>query len=252
MGAHNQAVYRLGGNSALTIAALYLVITSLYVVVGVAPSGAMSWLAYLGPDASIWWAIVILSAITDFLFLAVALAIYRALRGVSETALLVGSGLIAAFAIIDLAVTQMNFATLIDLSVQYATAAEVQRSALVAAATYSSAVIDSFMLGVYVLLVPGLGILVVSVVMLKAGFGRITAWLGIAAGLAGALAVIGPPFAPALDSAAIVAALLTTAWVVPVGRKLLKLANDRSVGVSRAPFEAAYPVGAQSRRTPFG
>lgn len=138
----------------------------------------------------------------------------------------------------------MNFASLIGLSVQYGAADEAQQTALVAAATYSSAVIDSFMLGVYVILVPGLGVLAVSAVMRKAGLGRITSWLGFAAGLAGVVAVIGALFLPALGQLSILAALLTTIWVVPVGRLLWRKGGRSSLETRSVRVEAALPAQA--------
>lgn len=244
MGANDNAVYRLGGISALAIAGLYVVITTLYMVVGLVPTGALEWLQYLGPDANVWWAIVILSAVTDFLFLPVALAVYRGLRGTSDVALLIGTGLIALFAIIDLAVTQMNFATLIGLSVQFGAASGAQQSALVVAATYPSAVIDSFMLGFYVILVPGLGSLAVSSVMRKAGLGRATSWVGIAAGAVAVVAVVGAPFVTALGQLAIPAALLTTIWVGLTGRWLWGKQRHADTAAGMVRMEAVVPARA--------
>jgi len=65
----------------------------------------------------------------------------------------------------------------IELSDELAAAAnEAQRAAVVAAASYTSAVQSSHLLPVYAILLPALGKLVIGFVMLKGGpFGRTTA-----------------------------------------------------------------------------
>jgi hypothetical protein len=220
-------LYRLGGISAIALGLSYLVITALYVAVGgAAPSGGGEvWFEYLAGQSATWWGIVGLSALTDFLFLPLAVALYVALGTVNRTGMLIGAGLVGLFAVLDLAVTQLNFGVLITLSDAYAAAAdETEGAALVAAANYPAAVLDSALWAVYVLLVPALGILAISLVMLRGGdFGRITATVGVLTGIGGVISVVGALFYEPLALMAIPTSILTTIWVFLVGYRLLRL-----------------------------
>jgi hypothetical protein len=220
-------LYRLGGISAIALGLSYLVITALYVAVGgAAPSGGGEvWFEYLAGQSTTWWGIVGLSALTDFLFLPLTAALYLALGTVSRTGMLIGAGLVGMFALLDLAITQLNFGVLITLSDAYAaTTNEAERAALVAAANYPAAVLDSALWAVYVLLVPGLGILAISLVMLRgADFGRITATVGVLTGIGGVVSVVGALFYEPLALMAIPTSILTTIWVFLVGYRLLRL-----------------------------
>lgn len=80
------------------------------------------------------------------------------------------------FVVLDLAVTWTNYAVLISLGSEYAQAVDdAGQAAVVAAATYPSAVLESGLLFVYNTLVLAVGILITGFVMLKGVFGRPTA-----------------------------------------------------------------------------
>jgi hypothetical protein len=219
-----RAVFRAAGIAALALALCYLAITAIYVVVGAVPSGeGEAWLTYLQGKEAPWWGIVGLSVLTDLLLLLIALALFLALRSVSWLAGAIGAGLLALFAILDLAVTWSNYASLISLSSTYAAATDPERAAAIAAAEYASSVLGSTLWAVYVILVPGLGILALSVPMLDGTFSRAAGWLGVATGVLAAVAVIGPFVWAPLGTVAILTSLLTTAWVLVVGVRLLRL-----------------------------
>jgi hypothetical protein len=63
-----------------------------------------------------------------------------------------------------------------------------------AAANYASTVLSSSLLGVYAILIPSLGILTISIVMLKGTFSKAAAYLGVVTGMLGVISVIGPLF----------------------------------------------------------
>jgi hypothetical protein len=142
----------------------------------------------------VWWGIAGLSILTDLLFVPIIAAPYLALRGLNRIVPLAGAALMGLFVIVDLAVTWPNFASLITLRADLdAAGAEANRAAIVAAATYPAAVLDSSLFAVYVLLVPALGIFAISWVMRGGGpFGRATAWTGLLTGSLGIVAVVGP------------------------------------------------------------
>ena len=108
--------------------------------------------------------------------------------------------------------TWPNYAALITLSGDFAVATGgAEQAAFVAAASYPASVLESSLFAFYVILVPALAILVIGLVMMQGSrFGRSTAWLGVATGVLGVIAVVGPIFASALDPAVIITAVLTT------------------------------------------
>ena len=216
-----KGLYRAGGISATVLGMSYIVITALYVLGGAPPSEAEAWLKRLSVRPTAWWTILGLSVLTDFLFVPVALAVYAALKEINRNAMLAGTGLLVSFAVLDLAVTWPNYSSLITLSGKYAALTnDAQRAAVVASASYPIAVLTSTLFGVYAILVPSVGILIVGLVMLKGPFGRLTAYAGVLSGVLGIVAVVGPFLVPGLGIAVVVASILTTVWVFLVGYRL--------------------------------
>jgi hypothetical protein len=128
-----------------------------------------------------------------------------------------------------LAITWTNYAALIILSGNYAAAAtDAQRAVFVEAATYPSAVLESSLLFVYNSLTLAIGILMTGFVMLKGIFSKGTAYLGLATGVLGIVAVVGSFFVSALGAMIILASVFTTVWLFFVGYRLYDLSQSRS------------------------
>ena len=68
-------IFRIGSVAAVLLAAGYIAIVPLFAAVGVPPSRALARLDYHATNASIWWAIVALSVLTDLLFVPVSIAL---------------------------------------------------------------------------------------------------------------------------------------------------------------------------------
>ncbi len=222
-----KSLYRVGGVSALVLGIGYVVIIALYVHVGAPPSGTEAWLTYLAGHRTTWWAIVGLSVLTDFLFLPVTLALYLALKGMNRSVMLLATTCVGLFVVVDLAVTWTNYAALITLSGNYTAATnDAQRAVIVAAAHYPSAVLQSSLVGVYVILVPSVGFLLTGLVMLKGIFSKGTAYLALIAGILGIVSVVGPILVSALSLTVIIASVFTTVWVLFVGYRLYRLGHQ--------------------------
>jgi hypothetical protein len=220
-------LYRAGGISALALGIGYIIIIALYVPMGAPPSGGEARLAYIAGNVTAWWAILGLSVLTDFLFVPVALSLYLALKGIDKNMMLLATAFVGLFIVLDLAITWTNYAALITFSGSYAALTnEAQRAAYVAAANYASVVLESSLTSVYIILVPGLGILMTGLVMLKGIFSKTTAYLGIATGILGIVSVVGPFFVSALGLTAIIASVLTTVWVMFAGSRLYRLGQQ--------------------------
>ncbi len=218
-------VLRTGGIAALLLAAGYLATIPLFASVGAPPTDAQARLEFHATTTAAWWGIVALAVLTDLLFLPVAAGLYAALRRTNQPAMLLAIAAMVLFVVLDLAVTQPAYASLITLGRQYGMAATgEERGLLVAAAGYPSAVLSSTLQAVDSILTLSIGILGVGLVMLRSGFGRSPALVGVAVGVLGIGSVAQTAATGTLSPLAIATTLLTIAWLALVGRVLLFLA----------------------------
>jgi len=78
------------------------------------------------------WSIIDLWVLTDFLFLPVMLALYFALKSANRDAMLIATGLVELFVVLDLGVAQPSVASLVTLGGNYAAATtDAQRAGYV-------------------------------------------------------------------------------------------------------------------------
>ena len=214
-------LYRVGGIAAISLAIGYVIIVPLYAQVGAPPSGGAAWFKYLNGKTSIWWWIVVLSVVTDFLFVPVAWALYLALKDAGRNAMLLATVFVGLFVVLDLAVTWSHYTSILVLYAEYTTASdESLRMGYRAAADYGSAMLTSRLEIVYSIGTLSFGILVTGFVMLRGIFNKITAYLGLATGILGFAAPLR------LSVAIIGNALCATAWLFLVGYKLYQLAHE--------------------------
>ena len=213
--------YRVGGIAALVLGTAYIVIVPLYAHVGAPPTGGEAWFKYLSGKTTFWWAILALSVFTDFLFVPVAFALYLALKEVNRNAMLMATAFVGLFVVLDLAITWTHYASTLILYSNYARSTDdIQRAGYIAAANYASAVLASPLEIVYAIVTLSFAILIISFVMLKGVFNRITAWVGLATGMLGIVSLAG------FSLTIILNALFATAWILLVGYKLYRLAQD--------------------------
>jgi len=218
-------LYRVGGVSALAVGIAYIVIFPLFAHVGAPPTEGETWLKYLQGKTTVWWTILWLCVVTDFLYVPVALALYVALERANRCAMFLASAFVGLFVALDLAVTWTNYAALLTLSGLYAAATnELQRASYVAAANYAAAVPASPVEVFYAIVDLSVGIFIIGVVMLKdrGTFRRTTAYLGLAAGLFGFISV------GRLFVAVMLHTVLTTVWFLFVGYRLCRQGWDHS------------------------
>lgn len=216
-------LYRLGGLAALVLVAGYGLTFPVYASVGYWPAGAEARLAYFASHAQGWWLLTGLMVFTDLLYLPVFLALYHALKAVNKSALLLAFAFEGLFVALDLAITWTTHSSLLTLGSQYASAGDAERAILVAAAGYPSAMLDSPLLGLYIILIPSIGLLLAALAMSTGSFGKVAAGLGWAAGLSGVVAAVGPRFFSALGFMPILNAVLVMIWFLVVGLRLLRL-----------------------------
>lgn len=220
-------VYRVGGISALVFGIAYIAIMALYLPLGGVPTGAEAWFAQASTYTTEWWAILGLSVLTDFLLVPIALALYLVLKGINRNAMLIAVAFMGLFVVLDLALTWTNIAALILLSGGYAAASsETQRAAFLTAAIYPSTILESNLTFIYNSLTLAVGILLTGLVMFKGIFSKATAYIALATGALGIVAVTSSFFSSSVSSMAIIlAAVLTTVWVFFVGFRLNRLSR---------------------------
>jgi hypothetical protein len=209
--------YRWGGMAALLVAIGYVAIIPLFASVGAPPVTGEAWFHYLPGKTTVWWVIVWLSVVTDLLYLPVAWALWIALRKAGTIQMLAAMVCMHLFVALDLAVTWMHHASLLALFQNYSSAAdEAHRAAYLAAAEYASSIYATPLLAFYIIVIPSLGVLLASITMFKARFGKASAWTGVISGMFGVLSLTGYfPFAMAN-------ALGATLWFFLVGLRLLR------------------------------
>lgn len=215
-------LHRAGAISALVIGICYVAILPLFARVGVPPTSGEVWLKYLQGKSTIWWTILALCVLTDFLFVPLALSLYVELKQVSKNAMLLATAFVGLFIGLDLAVTWTNYASLLSLSSSYAAATnDIQRAGYVAAANYASAVLAARTLVFYSIVDLALAIFIIGFVMLKENgiFSKTTAYLGVAAGFFGILSATG------FFVSIILHALLVTVWIFFVGYQLFRFSQ---------------------------
>jgi len=166
-----------------------------------------------------------LSIVSDILLVPVVLALYFALRGVNKNAALAAAGFFGVAVALDLGVTLITWTALVTLSQNYAAAtSDVQRAAFVATADYAVG-ITSVSSTVYGSIVYSIGPLTMSLVMLKGVFSRATAYVGIAASIAGLAYgfTVLVPYSASLEILLAIAFVLFGVWGLLAGYRLYRL-----------------------------
>jgi len=210
--------YRWGGIAALLLEIGYVVIIPLFALVGAPPATGEAWFRYLPGKTTVWWAILWLSVATDILYLPVAWALWFALRTTGRNLMLASIVCLHLFVVLDLAVTWTHHASLLALFQSYSRATdEAHRAAYLAAAEYASAMPSTPLLIFFAIVIPSIGVLLASLVMIKARFGKASAWVGVITGVFGVMSLTG--FYPLV----IANALGATLWFFLVGARLLRL-----------------------------
>lgn len=220
-------IYRAGGIAAFILVIGWFLTFPLYAAGGgPEPLGAEARLIHYAGREPAWQAILWLMVFTDLLYVGIVLALYQSLKRLDQSMMLLFIACKGLFFALDLGLLWPNHAALFNLSRLYtAAASEAQRAAIVNAAAAPSAVLDSLLPAIYSIVIPSLGTLFVSLVMLKGVFSKRTAYLGLAVGGTGIIA-FADPFMGAWGKVHIVNALLATIWWLLVGWRLYKLGQQ--------------------------
>lgn len=221
------SIERLAGVSAIAIAIGYVLAIPIYALVGDQPStGVAAQLAYFGAHAAGWWGITILMVLTDLLYIPVYFGLYAALRHLDRGLAALGVALAAGlFVALDLAVTWTGYSTMIVVGSDFvASTSDADRAAMLSAAAYPAAILQSPILGTYAIVIPSLGALFVGIVMLKGVFGKLTAYLAIGLGAVGIL-YLGSFLVESLEALRYATGLLAVPFYLLAGVRLYRIGN---------------------------
>lgn len=218
---------RWGGIAALALAVGYVAIIPMFAWVGAPPASGEGWFRYLPGKSTAWWVILWLSVITDLCYLPVAWALYVVLREASRALMRAASLLLHLFVVLDLAVTWTHHASILALYRSYAAESDAaHRAAYLAASEYASSIYATPLLTFYIIAIPSVGVLMASITMMKASFGRASAWTGVITGVFGLLSLTG--FFPLVMANALGATL----WFFLLGARLLQRDSSSGAAVS--------------------
>jgi len=121
------------------------------------------------------------------------------------------------FVVLDLDVTWTHHASILALYRSYTADNDAaHRAAYLAASEYASSIYATPLLTFYIIVIPSIAVLLASITMMKAKFGKASAWTGVVTGVFGLLSLTG--FFPVVMANALGA----TVWFLLVGTRLLR------------------------------
>jgi hypothetical protein len=218
-----KGVYGIGGLCLLVCGIIFVLVAIFSMILGPAPSSGEEYLLGLASHEQIALLNFGLYAISDILFIPVALALFLSLKQVDKNAMLIAAGLMVMYSIFDLAITELNSLALVNLTHQYAAAtSDAQRSAYIAAADFALSTIPIATFFTY--LVSSVGLIIASIVSFKGVFNKITAFLGLTAGVEGTIGAFYV-FFPSLAGLLLPALIAYGLWGVTGGIRLFKLSR---------------------------
>ena len=217
-----KGLYRWGGVFLMLVGALYFVSLALALSMGATPSWGEAVLNWLAGQTTLAYTTYGVFMLTDILLVPALLALYLALKGVNKNAMLAATGFVGVFIVLDLGVSFISWVALTTISQNYAAAtSDILRAAYVATANYALAA-TAVSAPVYSFVISSIGLLIISLVMLKGVFSRVTAYLGIIASIVGFVYGISV-FVPALAMSIVIAIVLSGIWGLLAGSRLYRL-----------------------------
>ncbi|MBN8694611.1 MAG: hypothetical protein J0L69_15560 [Bacteroidetes bacterium] len=215
---------KIGGLSALTIGALYIVITYLYVSSGKLPDDPTKALKHLNTYRCEWIGIIILSIITDILFIPLIISLFNNLSKNNLYQVSVGSALIILFVVIDLIYTWPGYIQLLRFSEDSKSfLALSQNSFILLSSSSLIKMLNSPLSAFYLISLPSIGIALVCLGIPKSSFGSTGKVLGYVIGITGVMSSVGFTFFKPFGIGFILTSILTILWLFAIGYKLLKL-----------------------------
>ena len=216
---------RIGGVSMLIAGPLFIILTALAIALAPSLVSTNAALKNLAGQSILLQTDIGLAILSDLLVIPAALALYLALRGINKKAMPVASGFLCLFVVLDWGIALPNFLSLLTTSQNYlAATSDALRATYVASMNNQFSTL-SLVLPICAFLVPSIGSLVASFVMLGGIFRRLVAYVGIVASFAGILVGFSI-LLPALGNLNLVSLPLFGIWFVLAGTRLYRMGKQ--------------------------
>ena len=217
-----RGLYRAGGVSAVLYVVLPIIALVLLIITPPVPSsGGAATLQYIASNRSVYILELVLFVGLSVPAMVVFLALYAALKHLNKSYAAIGALVAIASEVVGLALSSSPPSLnggLVYLSDQYVAATTaVQRIAFATAAEGLIAVTNAVNAAGILF---EIGILVISLVMLKGVFHKGVAYLGI---VTGAVGIVSEALRPILGFGYVVFFVLEVIWLIAVGWKLYRL-----------------------------
>ncbi len=221
-------LYRAGGVSAfLYIVLLIVPIVLIFIMPQPPSSDGAAILQYIASNKVVYITELVLFLAPSVVAMIVFLALYMALKHLNKSLAAIGALIAIASQIIGLAYNsspQSLSGALVLLSSQYtATSTAIQKAAFAAAAESLVAMANTVSASGILF---SIGILIVSLVMLRGVFHKGIAYLGV---ITGTIALFSETFRPVIGVGYIVFFILEVIWFIAVGWKLYRLGRKVEV-----------------------
>ena len=217
-----KGLYRVGGVSMIIAGPVFIILAAFAIALAPSLASTDAALKNLASQAILLQGDIGLAILSDLLVIPAALALYFALKGINKNAMLVAAGFLGLFVILDLGLSVPNFLQVITISQNYlAATSDAQRSTYVASMNNLFSML-SLVLPICAFLVPSIGSLMTSLVMLRGIFRRLVAYVGIFASVAGILVGFSI-LLPALGNLDFIYLPLFGIWFVLAGFRLYGL-----------------------------
>ena len=216
-------LYRAGGLSGLLAGAIYIVAAILIFTTPAPPTaGGVETLTYIADHRSLYILKQVLWLGPSVLAMIVFLALYTALEHVNKSYAALGAVLGVSAWALSLAwpTTGEGAPALVALSDQYAAA--TTDAARTAFATAAEVLIATEAVPAAIGVLQTIGILAVSRVMVRGGFPKWVAYLGV---VTGALGIVSEAFISLLGIAYVIYGVLVMVWFLVIGWQLYRLAR---------------------------
>lgn len=222
-----RGLYRAGSVSAVLYVIFNIVALVLLIIMPLVPSsGGAATLQYIASNKPVYILELVLFVAPSVFAMVVFLALYMALRHLNKSFAAIATLVAIAYGVIALALNSSPPSLnggLIYLSDQYAAATTAAQHIAYATAAESLIASTNAVNAAGILL--EVGILIISLVMLKGVFHKGVAYLGIATG---AIGIISEALRPILGFGYTVFFVLEVIWLIAVGWKLYRMGSSSS------------------------
>jgi hypothetical protein len=218
-------LFRISSISAFVFFIGYILTILIYTQMGVPPKETGAWLSFVGNNINSWWLILIIMVITDIILLPIMLSLYQELKDYNKYPVAFGTLLIFIFVILDLTITWPNYAFLIDLSNDF-NANETIKENLINLTRFSVFTVNSTLLSFYIIVLPAIGIILISISMNKGGFSNTSVIIGLLSGLMSGSSIFRIFGIPFFEYLIIPGSMFMGIWIFLIGLRLNKLSKN--------------------------